>query len=131
MTSEPHQATKSTVAGLLAVDAVLIVIFAMIGISSHNGNLDPASIARVAIPFLIPYLILAAGIRPTRLIHNIFPMGVILWLSTVIIGPILRAALFNDTSALAFMLVTSGALALLLIGRRIISTLVTRGKQTT
>ena len=31
---------------------------------------------------------------------------VILWLSTVIIGPILRAALFNDTSALAFMLVT-------------------------
>lgn len=117
--------------GLLAIDAVLIVIFAMIGISSHDGSLDPAGIARVAVPFLIPYLILAGGIKPTRFIHNIFPMGVILWLCTVIFGPILRAALFNDTSALPFILVTAGVLALFLIGRRIISTLVIRRKQTT
>ena len=116
---------------LLAVDAILIIVFAIIGISSHDGSLDPASVARVAVPFLIPYLILAAGIKPSRLIHNIFPMGVILWLSTVVFGPILRAALFNDTSALPFISVTAGVLALLLIGRRIISTLVTRRKQTT
>lgn len=123
-------ASKSTVAFLLAIDAILIVVFASFGIASHGGSLDPASIARVAIPFLIPYLILAIGIKPTRLVHNIFPMGVILWLSTVIIGPILRAALFDDTSALPFILVTAGVLALFILGRRIISTLVTRRKQT-
>lgn len=130
MTSEPLKATKSTVAILLIVDAMLIVVFAMIGISSHEGALDLSSIARVAIPFLIPYLLLAGGIKPTRLIHNIFPMGVILWLSTVVLGPILRAALFGDTSALPFILVTAGVLAVFLIGRRIISTLVSRRNRT-
>ncbi|GAA4109607.1 DUF3054 domain-containing protein [Enteractinococcus coprophilus] len=130
MTSEPLTATKSTVAILLIVDAILIVVFAMIGISSHEGALEPLSIARVAIPFLIPYLLLAGCIKPTQFIHNIFPMGVILWLSTVILGPILRAVLFGDTSALPFILVTAGVLAVLLIGRRIISTLVSRRKQT-
>lgn len=111
---------------MLVIDAALITIFAGLGIASHNGSLDPMSIARVALPFLLPYLLLAATIKPTRLIHNIFPAGVGLWLVTVVLGPILRAALFDDTSAVAFMLVTAGVLALFLLGRRSISTLITR-----
>ncbi len=130
MTPEPLSATNSTVAFLLAIDVLLIVIFAMIGISSHDGSLDPGGIVRVALPFLAPYLVLAISIKPTRLVHNIFPMGVILWLSTVVIGPILRAVIFDDTSALPFILVSAGVLALFILGRRIISTFVTRKKQT-
>lgn len=114
---------------LLVVDAALITVFAMIGIASHDGALDFMSIARVAIPFLVPYLLLAATIRPRRLIHNVFPVGIALWLVTVILGPVLRALFFGDTSAMAFVLVTAGVLAVLLLGRRSISTLVTRRRQ--
>lgn len=126
MTTQPQLASKTTVTWLLLLDAALIVIFAMIGISSHDGALDAASVARVAIPFLVPYFVLSLALKPRRFIHNIFPIGIVLWIATVILGPVLRAALFQDTSALAFVLVTAGVLALFLIGRRIISTLITR-----
>lgn len=115
---------------MLIIDGSLIVIFAVIGVSSHDGDLSVANIARVAIPFLLPYLLLAVAIKPTRLIHNIFPTGIALWLITVVLGPILRAVMFDDTSALAFILVTAGVLGVFLIGRRSISTLVTRRRKT-
>lgn len=126
MTTQPQLASKTAVTWLSLLDAVLIIIFAMIGISSHDGALDIASVARVAIPFLVPYLALSLALKPRRFIHNVFPVGIGLWIATVILGPVLRAALFQDSSALAFILVTAGVLALFLIGRRIISTLVTR-----
>lgn len=129
MIPQPPRATPLVVTLLLVVDAILITVFAMIGIASHNGDLDFVSIARVAVPFLVPYLLFAATIRPTRLIHNVFPAGIALWLVTVILGPVLRALLFGDTSAMAFVLVTAGVLAVFLLGRRSISTLVTRRRQ--
>jgi hypothetical protein len=122
-------ASRSTVAWMLVIDTILITLFAIAGIASHDGNLDLLSIGRVAIPFLLPYLALTVLIKPARLIHNIFPVGVALWLATVVLGPILRALLFGDTSALPFILVTAGVLAVLLLGRRSISTLVTRRRQ--
>src|SRR5699024_2000330 len=134
MSTEPKRpslpATPSAVFFMLAIDAILIVIFAIIGISSHEGDLGPANIARVAVPFLLPYLVLAATIKPTRLIHNIFPAGVALWVLTLILGPILRIVLFQDTSAPAFILVTAAVLGIFLLGRRSISTLVTRARKT-
>src|SRR5699024_313555 len=126
----PLAATPSTVFLMLAIDTILIIIFAIAGISSHEGGLGLINIARVAIPFLLPYLALSIIIKPTRLIHNIFPAGVALWLLTLILGPILRIALFQDTSAPAFILVSAGVLGIFLLGRRSISTLVTRARKT-
>lgn len=114
---------------MLVIDAVLIIAFAALGIASHDGDLDPLSVTRVAVPFLLPYLLLAGTIKPTRLIHNIFPVGIALWLITVVLGPVLRAVLFDDTSAVPFVLVTAGVLAVFLLGRRSISTLVTQRRQ--
>lgn len=130
MTSGSTTAQPTTVAVLLLIDAILIVVFAVVGIMSHDGGLEIGSIARVAIPFLIPYLLLSSLIKPTKLIHNVFPVGIALWLSTVILGPVLRAALFQDTSAWAFIFVTAGVLAVFLLGRRLISTLIVRRNQT-
>lgn len=115
--------------GMLGLDAVLIIIFAAFGIASHDGSLDMLSIARVAVPFLLPYLLLAATIKPTRLIHNVFPVGVALWLVTVVLGPVFRAVFFGDTSAMAFILVTAGVLGVFLLGRRSISNVITRRHQ--
>src|SRR5699024_12797687 len=100
------------------------------GVSAHEGDRGPANIARVAVPFLRPYLSRAATIKPTRLIHNICPAGVPLWVLTLILGPILRIVLFQDTSAPAFILVTAAVLGIFLLGRRSISTLVTRARKT-
>lgn len=129
LTSPPASST-TTVTSMLVLDAILITIFAVIGVSSHDGDLGALNILRVAIPFLVPYILLAATIKPSWLIHNIFPAGIALWLVTVVIGPILRAVLFGDTSAAAFIFVSAGALAVLLLGRRSISNLVTRRRKT-
>lgn len=130
MPTNPHPsppvASKSTVATMLGIDAALIVVFAIIGISSHEGDLGFFNVSRVALPFMLPYLLLAATIKPGRLINNIFPAGIALWIITVVLGPILRAIIFGDSSALAFILVTAGVLGVLLLGRRSISTLVSR-----
>lgn len=115
---------------MLIIDAVLMVIFAIIGVSSHDGDLGLANVARVAIPFMLPYLLLALAIKPAKLVHNIFPAGIALWILTVILGLVLRAVIFEDTSALAFILVTAGVLGVFLLGRRSISTLVTRERKT-
>ena len=130
MTTEPKPASTPYVTTMLIINALLIVIFAIIGVASHDGNLGISNIARVAIPFLLPYLILAAAIKPTKLINNIFPAGLALWLITVVLGPILRSMLFSDTSALAFILVAAGVLAVFILGRRSISTLLTRQRKT-
>lgn len=126
----PPVASAKTVATLLFIDTVLIVIFAIIGVASHDGALNVPNIARVAIPFLVPYLVLAVAIKPKHLVHNIIPAGIALWLTTVILGPVLRAVLFDDTSAMAFVLVTAGVLGAFLLGRRSISTLVSRKQNT-
>lgn len=124
--SSPPVASKSTVSMMLGIDAVLIIIFAIIGVSSHDGDLGFLNIARVALPFMLPYLLLSVARKPGRFIHNVFPAGIALWIITVILGPILRAILFGDSSEFAFVLVTAGVLGVLLIGRRSISTLVSR-----
>lgn len=116
---------------MLAIDSVLIIIFATFGVASHDGDLGPLNIGRVALPFLLPYLILAGAIKPTRLIHNIFPAGIALWIMTVVLGPTFRAIFFGDTSALPFILVTAGVLAVFLLGRRAISTLIVRRRKST
>lgn len=126
----PLAATPSTVFFMLLIDAILIVIFAIIGLTSHSGDVGPVTIARVAFPFLLPYLVLAAAIKPTRLIHNIFPAGLALWALTLVFGPILRIVLFHDTSAPTFILVTAVVLGVFLLGRRSISSLVSRKRKT-
>lgn len=129
MSTEQPVASRATVTTMLAIDTVLIVIFAMIGVASHDGGLHVANIARVAIPFILPYLVLAILLKPRALIHNIFPTGAALWLLTVGLGPVLRSVFFNDTSAVPFILVSAGVLGVLLLGRRIVTTLIARRRQ--
>lgn len=128
--TSPPSVSIANVVIMLTIDSILIVVFAIIGVSSHDGDLGIPNILRVAIPFLLPYLALAITIKPTSLIHNVVPAGIALWLATVVLGPILRAAFFNDSSAFAFILVTAGVLAVFLLGRRGISSLVNRRYQT-
>src|SRR5690625_3605095 len=104
MSSEPAPATKTTVTWMLVIDAGLIVVFAMLGIASHDCVLVISSFTRLSIHFLIAYLLLVVTIQPSGLNLSGLPAGIAFWLVTVVVAPLLLAVLFGDLSTLPFIL---------------------------
>lgn len=109
----------------LAVDVVLIVIFAILGRREHEHALSPMGIVETAGPFVIAYLIMVLISRPWLTINRIWPIGILIWFGTVAVGLALRIG-FGSTAALPFIIVTALVLGLFLVGRRVITTLVAR-----
>jgi hypothetical protein len=107
----------------LAVDALLIIVFAALGRRTHESGMDPAGILWTALPFLIAWA--AATLATRRGWALLWPSGVVVWLVTVIGGLLLRV-LFGDTAAFSFQLVTAGVLGVFLLGRRLVTTLLLR-----
>ncbi|QCQ92630.1 DUF3054 domain-containing protein [Rhodococcus sp. SGAir0479] len=106
------------------VDILFVLIFAALGRRSHEEALDVAGFATTAWPFLAG---LAAGWLVTVGLYRdkfdprlVVPTGVIAWLSTLVLGMVLRAASGQGT-AFSFMLVAATFLALFLIGWRAIA----------
>ena len=96
----------------LIVDAVLVLVFAVIGRASHDEN--PAGFLLTAWPFLVALVVghlLAAGLarRPRR--PWSLSWGAIVWIVTVAGGMLLRAATGAGT-ALPFVLVAAATLLL-------------------
>lgn len=102
----------------LLLDAVSIVLFVMAGRSSHDeGGSFVGETARVAAPFLIAAAVgwaLSRGWRrPTSL-----QTGVIVWITTVVGGMLLRRFVFDRGTAAAFIVVATIATFVLLLGWR-------------
>ncbi|MFD5213516.1 DUF3054 domain-containing protein [Microbacterium sp. NPDC058345] len=108
------------------VDAVLVLVFAVIGRASHQE--DPAGFLLTAWSFLVA---LVAG----HLLAALVPMrprrpwslgwGVVAWLITVAGGMLLRVVA-GGTAETPFIVVASVVLAAFLIGWRLIALLVRR-----
>lgn len=97
------------------VDAVLVIVFAVLGRSAHAESLDVLGIAGTAAPFLGALLLGWAIVRLTRMAPAApWPSGVVIWLVTVSSGLALRI-LFGATAALPFIGVTAGVLLLFLL----------------
>ncbi|MDQ0613853.1 hypothetical protein QF046_001494 [Microbacterium sp. W4I4] len=110
----------------LLVDAVLVLIFAVIGRASHGE--DPIGFLLTAWPFLVALIVghaLAALVpmRPRR--PWSLGWGVIAWVVTVAGGMLLRIAT-GDTAETPFIIVASIVLAVFLLGWRLITLLVRR-----
>ncbi len=108
------------------VDAVLVLVFAVIGRASHNE--DPLGFLITAWPFLVALIVghlLAAGLtrRPSR--PWSLTWGVIVWLVTVAGGMLLRVVT-GDTAQVAFIIVATITLGVFLLGWRAIALLVRR-----
>jgi hypothetical protein len=100
----------------LAVDVICILVFAIIGRSSHQEATDLLGVAHTAWPFLAGCLMGTVLGRTWR--HPLsLRAGVAVWLGTVIGGMILRV-LTGAGVQLSFVLVASCVLALFLIGWR-------------
>ncbi|GAB1814082.1 DUF3054 domain-containing protein [Mycobacterium sp. MUNTM1] len=101
----------------LAVDVVGVLVFCAVGRRSHDEGLDVIGIAVTAWPFLtgtvVGWVISRGWRRPTAVV----PTGVITWLSTVVVGMLLRKASSAGVAA-SFVLVATTVTALLLLGWR-------------
>ena len=108
----------------LVVDLMLVVMFAAAGNRSHETGLSPGDVASTAAPFmlglLIATLITPFARRPSRL----WPDGLVVVLLTVGLGMALRVGLGPGGTQLSFILVATGVLGTLLLGRRLVTGLV-------
>lgn len=111
-------------------DIVAIAIFIAIGRRSHDESGSIVGYLTSVWPFLVGgavgWAIVAAvsrgrGFAPAGL----WPAGVCIWISTVVIGMLLRVASGQGT-ALAFCIVASIATAVLLLGWRAVAAATTR-----
>jgi peptidoglycan/LPS O-acetylase OafA/YrhL len=120
--------TRSNATALITLAAVLdagfVIAFAAIGRASHDENVL-TGLALTAWPFLaslaLAWIVLRAWRRPLAPLRT----GTGVWLITVAGGMLLRA-LTGQGVALAFIIVATIVLMLLLVGWRGLATLVRR-----
>ena len=98
-------------------DVLCIVIFVAIGRKNHDEGEAAVGIFRVAAPFLIAA---AAGWLATQAWKKPLELrtGVIIWLTTIILGMVLRHFVFDDGTATAFIIVATVFLCAFLNGWR-------------
>lgn len=110
----------------IAVDVICILVFAILGRSSHQETTDLLGVAHTVWPFLAGCL---AGtlIGRTWRHPGSLRSGVAVWLGTVAGGMVLRV-LTGAGVQLSFIIVASLVLALFLIGWRAIFRLIQRAR---
>jgi ribose/xylose/arabinose/galactoside ABC-type transport system permease subunit len=100
-------------------DVLCIVIFVAIGRENHDEGGSASGVFRVAAPFLIAtvvgWLASQAWKKPLDL-----RTGAVIWLTTIILGMILRHFVFDDGTATAFIIVATVFLCVFLNGWRAI-----------
>ncbi|HYO02830.1 MAG TPA: DUF3054 domain-containing protein [Mycobacterium sp.] len=115
---EASDATARAAATALLADVVCVLVFCAIGRRSHAEGITVAGVLETAWPFLsgtaAGWLAARAWQRPTSLA----PTGLVIWLSTVVIGMLLRKATSQGT-AISFVVVASLSTAILLLGWRL------------
>lgn len=114
----------------LVADVLLVVAFVLIGRRSHAEGLDFPGLWQTAWPFLaglaVGWVVCLAWRRPSA----VWPTGVVIWVATVGIGMLARAA-SGQGIQLAFVLVATATLALFLLGWRAIAAAVGRARRRT
>ena len=100
----------------IAVDVICILVFAILGRSSHQETTDLLGVAHTAWPFLAGCLM---GTLIGRTWRQPFALksGVAVWLGTVAGGMVLRV-LTGAVVQVSFIIVASCVLAIFLIGWR-------------
>ena len=101
-------------------DVACVLVFCAIGRRSHAEGITAAGIAAMAWPFLVGtaagWSVMRAWRRPAQLV----PTGLVIWLSTVVIGMLLRKATSAGTT-LSFVVVAALATAIPLLGWRLVA----------
>lgn len=110
----------------LAADVICVLVFAIVGRSSHGESSELLGVLHTAWPFLAGYLVGLAVARGWRqpLARGV---AVTLWLATVAVGMALRL-LTGAGVQLSFVVVTTVVLGVMLLGWRGVLALVQRAR---
>jgi uncharacterized membrane protein YbjE (DUF340 family) len=102
-----------------ALDAASVIVFVAVGRRNHNEGTAIDGVMTVAAPFLIA---LAIGWFVGRAWHRPMKLrsGVIIWLTTVVVGMLLRNLVFDRGTATSFIIVATLFLGVVLLGWRVI-----------
>lgn len=132
MTATSPAPTRSFVVPAAILDLVALIVFVAIGRSNHDEPFSVGGFATTLWPFVVGAALgwaftwvadRSAGSpwSPARPI----PHGVIIWVSTILIGMLLRWITDQGTAG-SFIIVASVATAVLLLGWRLIALIVGR-----
>jgi hypothetical protein len=118
----------------LALDVVLVIVFCAIGRRSHDEANALTGLATTAWPFLsglaVGWLATVALYRDKFDAFLIVPTGIVVWLSTLVVGMLLRVVSGQGT-AFSFIIVAGTVLAVFLLGWRAVAKIVTKARATT
>jgi hypothetical protein len=109
----------------VVLDIACVLIFVIIGRANHAKGESLAGIASTSWPFLVG---LGAGWLASRAWRRplaIRPAGLVVWLSTVAVGMVLRV-ISGQGTAVGFIAVALAFLALVLLGWRLLAQLIRR-----
>lgn len=108
------------------LDLVLVLVFAVIGRASHGEALTPLGILTTGWPFLVAGAI-GSVLAGLLLRLGWLKEGLIVWSTTAVVGLLLRA-ITGGGMAVAFMIVATTTLGILLVGWRLAVFLARRRK---
>lgn len=119
-----HTNTTGAILAAFGIDVVLVTVFAAIGRASHTEAVF-AGLATTAGPFLaalvVGWLVSLAWRAPRAVVRT----GIPVWVVTVVGGMLLRA-LSGQGVQVAFVIVATIVLLVLLVGWRAIAALIAR-----
>ena len=88
------------------IDLVVVVAFVIIGRRNHDEGVDPSGVIETAAPFVVGlalgWLVGRAWRRPTAAVT-----GMAIWITTVVVGMVMRRFVFDDGTATAFVIVAT------------------------
>jgi len=110
-----RRATPWTLA--IAGDAIAIVVFAVIGRANHHESTGLHGVWHTAWPFLLGAALGLAATAYARVSPTAVRSGVRVWVWTLVIGMVVRAATGGGT-AIAFVIVAAIVLGVFIVGWR-------------
>jgi hypothetical protein len=122
---ERPRRTPAGFAATVGIDLLAVIVFVLIGRASHGEGVLGILVTLwpFAVGLLVGHLLaLVLGQRETRAVRW---AGVIVWVSTVVVGMVLRAVSGQGVQ-LSFVIVTVIVLAVLLLGWRLVAWLLAR-----
>lgn len=108
----------------VGLDIVMVLVFALVGRSSHAEHLTPAAVLATAWPYLVAAVLGAVIARAWRNPYG-WRTGIVVWVSTVVLGMLLRLVA-GGTAAFTFWIVAFVSLGVLLLGWRLVARVIVR-----
>ncbi len=109
---------ENRLAVAVGLDTFVVVLFAALGLRTHEQESAYAAVLETAAPFLIglgvAWLVARAWRRPTAILT-----GLVIWPVTVLLGMAVRRGLFDRGTATSFVVVATLFLGAFLVGWRI------------